>query len=268
MRLSVSNIAWDLEEEPAIADLLRAREVDRVDIAPGKYFADPQAATDAEMAAVRSLWRDRGFAIEGLQSLLFGVAGLNLFDDADGVMFDRLSAMCRIAEGVGARALTFGSPRQRDRTGLDDAEALAVATDMFGRLGDVAARHGVLFCLEANPPAYGCNFMTTTDETAAVVTAVDHPNVRLQLDVGSIAMNAEPATETIARHAHLIGHVHASEPRLAVLGDEGAPHREAAEALRRYRPELTVTVEMAPAAEPHLQAVARALDVAQEAYAR
>jgi len=266
MRISISNIAWELDEEPAIAEQLRAAGVERVDIAPGKYFPDPAAATEAEMAAVRELWRGRGFAIEGMQALLFGTSGLNLFADPDDVMLDRLSAICRIGGGVGARALTFGSPRQRDRTGLDEATTQEVAVRFFRRLGDVAVEHGVIVCLEPNPAIYNCNFMVTADETAEVVAVVDHPGIRMQLDVGALALNGENPATTIARHAALIGHVHASEPRLAVLGEGGAAHVDAAAAFRAARPELAVTIEMAPAPIPHAEAVARAVTLAQEVY--
>ena len=44
MRLSVSNIAWDVEEDDAVAEVLRDLGVDQVDLAPGKYFPDPAAA--------------------------------------------------------------------------------------------------------------------------------------------------------------------------------------------------------------------------------
>lgn len=266
MRLSFSNIAWELDEEEAVAAVLSSRGLSLVDVAPGKYFPDPRAATDADLAVVRKLWRDRGFAIEGMQALLFGTTGLNLFADPDGVMFDWLVAVCRIGSGLGARALTFGSPRQRDRTGLDDAAALEIARDFFGRLGDVAANHGVVVCLEPNPEVYGCNFMTTTKDAAAVVTAIGHPAIRLQLDVGAIALNGESATQAVSDYAPIIGHIHASEPKLVVLGDAGAPHAEAAAALRHHRPDLAVTIEMGPAPEPHVAAVSRALDVAIGTY--
>lgn len=267
MRLSVSNIAWELPEEAVVASLLADAGVDQVDLAPGKYFADPAAASDAEIAAVRQLWRDRGFTIAGMQALLFGTSGFNLFADPDGVMFDRLAAVCRIGGGLGARALTFGSPRQRDRSGLDDAAAEAIAIDFFGRLGDVAAGHGTTLCLEPNPAAYQCNFLTRSDEVAAFVRRLDHPAVRMQLDVGAIAMNAENPRQVVEDAASVIGHVHASEPMLATLGDGGAPHAAVAEALARVRPELTVTVEMAASRdEPHPAAVVRAVALARQAY--
>ena len=48
----------------------------------------------------------------------------------------------------------------------------------------------------------------------------------------AIAANGEDATRTIEEHCALIGHVHASEPGLVVLGDGGAPHAAAGAALR------------------------------------
>jgi D-psicose/D-tagatose/L-ribulose 3-epimerase len=266
MRLSFSNIAWTQDEEEEIASLLADAGVRLVDIAPGKYFADPAAASAADAERVRLWWADRGFAIAGMQALLFGVSGLNLFTD-DGAMLARLSQLCRLGAELGAGALTFGSPRQRDRTGVDDATAERIAVDFFRRLGDAAAGAGVLVCLEPNPAIYGCNFMVRTDEAAAIVRAVDHPAIRLQLDVGAIAANGEDATRTIEDHCALIGHVHASEPGLVVLGDGGAPHVEAGAALRALRAQSIVTVEMAaPPNEPHARAVARALEVAKAAY--
>lgn len=245
MRLSISNIAWPMDIEPLIAEKLREQGFQYVDIAPGKYFSDPEQVSSEQAEAVRDLWARRGFSIHGMQSLLFGTSGYNLFSDDDGRMLARLSAICRLASALGVEALTFGSPRQRDRSAIDnDASALAIATDFFMRLGDAAGRSGVFVCLEPNPVTYNCNFMTTTAETADIVDRVSHPHIRLQLDVGALAMNSEPAQETVKRYAHLIGHVHASEPKLVTLGEGGSPHAQVANALRMYRPNSMVTIEM------------------------
>lgn len=262
MRLSVSNIAWDIADEPAAADLMAAAGIACVDVAPGKYFDDPAAVSEADGERVRRWWADRGFTIVGMQGLLFGTTGLNLFTD-DGTMLRRLADQCRVGRLLGAKALVFGSPKQRDRTGLDDAAATRIAVDFFRRLGDAAAGEGVVVCLEANPAMYGCNFMVRTDEAAAVVQAVDHPAIRLQLDVGTIATNNENP-EIISTYADLFGHAHASEPGLAPLQASPA-HDVAAVHVRRLRPDLTVAVEMVTPPEG-LAAVERAIAVAKAAY--
>lgn len=266
MRISISNIAWEPDQDEAVAAVLRGAGIQAVDLAPGKYLPDILGASDEAIAEVRQRWADRGFRIEGMQSLLFGSTGLNLFGD-DGTMLDRLAAVCRIGEGLGARALTFGSPRQRDRGDRSFEQARDEAVDFFRRIGDIAADRGVLFCLEPNPAVYGCNFMTTAAETAEVVEATDHPAVRMQLDVGALALNGEDAPSTIAHYAALIGHVHASEPQLVPLGRAGSDHRGAASALAETRPELTVTIEMlSPKDENAPAVVAEAVDVAVSAY--
>lgn len=267
MTLSVSNIAWAPDEEDAAAALLARHSVTMVDLAPGRYFVDPAAASDAAIAQVRGWWAERGLGIAGLQSLLFGTQGLNLFADEQGEMFDRLAAVCRIGAGLGARALTFGSPRQRDASGLDPAAARDQASDFFRRLGDIAGREGVVICLEPNAAVYGCNFMVSNPQTADIVRTVDHPAIRMQLDIGNLALNAEPPDATIAAVAPLIGHIHLSEPMLAPLGTGAAPHAEASAAIERYLPDRIMTIEMVRAAdEPALAAVERAIGFARAAY--
>jgi len=79
MRLAISNIAWDITEDEAVAALLQRHQVDAIDIAPGKYFPQPGKATAAEIGAVKSWWAERGIEITGMQALLFGTTGLNVF---------------------------------------------------------------------------------------------------------------------------------------------------------------------------------------------
>lgn len=270
MKVAISNIAWEPRDDEAVAEVLRRYGVDAIDIAPGKYFPDPPNATASDIERVRRDWEARGVRIHGMQALLFGTTGLNLFGEASvrAAMLDRLDAVCRIGAGLGAGPLVFGSPKNRDRKGLDDAQAERVAVDFFRALGDRAARHGVSVCLEPNPERYGSNFMTTTAAAATIVERVDHPAIRLQLDAGALTINAEPVDSTIRTVAALIGHVHASEPDLVTLGDGGADHGAVASALRASLPGATVTIEMvASAREPHVQAVERAVALAVTHYA-
>lgn len=269
MRIAISNIAWDVAEDDAIASVLKSHGVDAIDIAPSKYFPDPERATDADIGKVRRIWERRGLEITGMQSLLFGSTGLNVFGAVavQDAMLQRLAAVCRIGAGLGARRLVFGSPKNRDRSGLSDPQVMAGAVGFFRRLGDSAADQGVVVCLEPNPTRYGANFMTTSAETADIVKAVGHSAIRMQLDTGAMAINGEDAALTVAACASLIGHVHASEPDLVPLGDGNAPHQQVHSALLRHLPGHIVCVEMvATAGESHLTSVDRALAKAVAIY--
>lgn len=262
MRLAISNIAWDITEDEGMATLLKKFSVDAIDIAPGKYFPEPAKATDAGIQAVKQWWAERGIEITGMQALLFGTVGLNVFgpEDVQDALLAHLAAVCRIASGLGARRLVFGSPKNRDRTGLSDEQALAQAVPFFRRLGDIALERGVIICLEPNPTCYGANFMTTSAETAQVVRSVAHPAIRMQLDTGALTINGELAATVLEDCAELIGHVHVSEPNLVPIGDLDTDHGSLHEAMARFIPDHVASIEMvATKDEPHLAAIERAL---------
>lgn len=246
MRISISNIAWDTAYDQQVCAVLQRHGVDAIDIAPGKYFSDFAAASPEKVKRVRSWWSARGIEIIGMQSLLYGTQGLNLFaaPESQQRMLDHLQEVCRIADGLNARRLVFGSPRNRDRSGLSDEQAFATAVMFFQRLAEVAQRYGVIICLEPNPECYGSNFMTSSRETAAVVKAVAHPAIRMQFDSGALSINAESPAMICAEFHHLIGHVHASEPQLLLVGTGSTDHTAVAAALQEFLPNTPVTIEM------------------------
>lgn len=269
MRLAISNIAWETTEDEVIAELLARFAVDAIDIAPGKYFPEPAKATDAEIAQVKDWWAQRGIALTGMQALLFGTTGLNVFgsEQSQAALLQHLAGVCRIGAGLGAARIVFGSPKNRDRSGLTDQQALDAAVLFFRKLGDIAQACGVTICLEPNPTCYGANFMTTSAETAVVVRAIDHPAIRMQLDTGALAINGEDPFTVLEDCAELIGHIHASEPDLLPLGDGGTDHEKMARAVAHYLPEHVVTIEMvATKTEPNAQSIERALQVARQHY--
>lgn len=265
MRLAISNIAWDVSEDEAIAALLKRYGVDAIDIAPGKYFPQPTEATTTGIRRVKDWWAENGIEITGMQALLFGTSGLNVFGtpDVQTAMLKHLDAVCRIGGELGAQYVVFGSPKNRDRSGLNNAEAMAAAVSFFRRMGDIAASHGVIMCLEPNPPCYGANFMTTSAETAQVVAQIAHPAIRMQFDTGALTINGEAPVTVLQECATLIGHIHASEPNLLPLGDGGTNHAQMAEALIESLPNHLVTIEMvATPNESHLVSIERALGIA------
>lgn len=269
MRLAISNIAWDTSEDEVVAELLKRYGVDAIDIAAGKYFPEPAKVTDEDIARVKNWWSERGIEITGMQALLFGTVGLNVFGspEVQEAMLQHLTAVCRIGAGLGATRLVFGSPKNRDRHGLNDEQVSDIAIPFFRRLGDIAQSHGVVICLEPNPPCYGANFMTTSTETAKVVEQAAHPGIRMQLDTGALAINGEDPDAVLQDCASLIGHVHASEPDLLPLGDGGTDHDKMFAALKQYLPTHVVSIEMlATKSEPHPVSIERALTVAVRHY--
>lgn len=269
MRISISNIAWDPADDAAMCRLLHTYQVDAIDIAPGKYFPDPQNASDQAIAEVRQRWEEQGISLVGMQSLLFGTQGLNLFADraVQSKMLSHLQAVSRIAAGLGIPALVFGSPKNRDRQGLSDEATQDIATHFFQQLGDIAQKEGVMICLEPNPECYGANFMTNSADAAAMVRLVNHSAIRMQLDTGAVAINQESIHDIIQQNADIIGHIHLSEANLIPFGRSVVDHKAVTDALHRFLPQRVATIEMLMTQnEPPLVAIEEALAFAIRQY--
>jgi D-psicose/D-tagatose/L-ribulose 3-epimerase len=246
MRISISNIAWDVTDDLKISQILNRYGINAIDIAPGKYFSNFQNTTIDEIKKISQWWEKRGIEIVGMQSLLFGTLNLNIFgqEDVQKRLNNHLIEVMRIANCLGVKRLVFGSPKNRDRTGLSDDETIKIATEFFRNLGTQAEKYNVLICLEPNPTCYGANFMTTTEETASVVKYIDHKNIKMQIDTGAIAINQEDLKSILIQYHSLVGHIHVSEPNLVPIGDLNTNHKDFGANIRQFFQEEVVTIEM------------------------
>lgn len=270
MRVAVSNIAWRADQEDVAKALLVELGIGGVEIAPTMIWPRPTEVAATDLEDYRRTWNDLGIEIVAAQALLFGQPHLRLFD-AESVRAETLrylSRIVRLSAALGARALVFGSPGNRLRGDVPEAQAVEIATRFFRELGEVAHDHGTAVCIEGNAPAYGCDFLRTTSEARALVQQVDHPGVRLQLDTSTMALNGEDFAAEIVAGVPVAGHFHASEPHLSAVRRGGAvDHASAARALKRAGYEGWVSMEMrAHPAAPDLALVREALETVRECY--
>lgn len=253
MRLAVSNIAWEPQDDEAVAEVLRQEGVDAVEVAPSKIWPDVAAAQLPDAVRAREAWQARGMDVLATQALLFGRPELVLFGDdaARGQLVEHLCHVVRLAGSLGARRHVFGSPRNRRRDGLDVQTAQRLAAEAFATVGDAAQESGGALVLEANPVAYGADFLTSAHEAAALVAAIDSAGVRLHLDSACMALSGDDAAECVDRYADLLGHVHLSVPELGPVGEVPDPHHPALlKALARNGYDGVVSIEMRPTATP------------------
>lgn len=269
MRISISNIAWDVSEDKKILNLLKEFHIDAIDIVPGKYFRNPEITTDREINIIKNWWFKNGIEIIGMQSLLFNKSNMNIFGTKETrlIMLDYLKSICHIGNVIGAKRIVFGSPKNRNSKGLSNKETEKIAMDFFNRLGDIAIKENVIICLEPCPVQYGCNFMNTSFETAKIVTKILHPAIKMQLDTGAINMNNEDVLKIFSNYSAYIGHIHISEPNLIPLGDGTNDHINYSKIIKKYLPKSIVSIEMlATKKETHFASIRRALMFANRVY--
>lgn len=268
MRLAASNIAWSAADDLAVARTMASLGFEGLEVAPTLVWPSPLATTPSERLAFRRAWEARGLPVVAMQALVFGRPDLVLFGDAGAreALAAHLRGMIDLAADLGAHALVFGSPRNRARGTLALEEAFEVAAPFFAALGDHAAARGTALCIEAIPPEYGCDFVTTAADAAALVARGGSSGFRLHLDAGGMQLTGD-ALASIARFGGDAAHFHVSEPGLAPVGSSATDHAALAGALRGSGYAGWASVEMrAPEGLCTLELLERALAHAAATY--
>src|SRR5687767_2722402 len=190
MRLAISNLAWQPEDEPAVAEQMSALGIDGVEVVATRRWPAPLEATDAEISDYRRFWQERGIRVVALQALLYSRPDLVLFGspEARRATVDYLAGLARLAAGLGASVLVFGAGAHRRRGALSESAAWSIARDSFGEIGRAAVRHGTVFCLEALPAVQGCDFITDTAQAFAMVEQVGSPGFALNFDTACMRL--------------------------------------------------------------------------------
>lgn len=246
MRLAVSHIAWSAAEEETVAQLLYSLGVRHIEVAPTRIWPNPLDVQEADVRAYRRFWEDRGITIVAMQSLLFGRSD-SIFAPDEVVRLETvhyLAQIMSIAAGLGARRLVFGSPRNRQVGDLAGDVVATLAREFFRAIGDIATGLALTFCLEPNPKEYDCDFVTTVQEGVDLVTYIDHPGVRLNLDLGGMTLSREDLDTVIPSALPLTEHFHISEPFLEPIGTGHADHARASAVLHRHGYDQCVSIEM------------------------
>lgn len=133
MNLSISNIAWNVEEDNEIKTLLKRLGINGIEIAPTKIWENPLACTSIEIEKYKTYWQSNGIELVAMQSLLFGQNHLKLFSNSESrlEMIEYLTGIISLAGQLGIRSLVFGSPKNRLVGSLTKKEQFEIAIPFF-----------------------------------------------------------------------------------------------------------------------------------------
>jgi sugar phosphate isomerase/epimerase len=273
MKYAISNIAWKPHERLAIYALLKSYEFSGLEIAPSLFLGGsktPYEENEMVLIMARDEAKANDLELVSMQALLFGAAGLSLFNDENSrqALTDYCKKAIKFASKLNIPNLVFGSPKNRivpDH--MDDETAQNIAISFFRELGEFACRHNTCIAMEANAAEYGGNFITKTQQAVDLVKAVDSTGFLLNLDIGTMCLEKEEP-EIIYDILPLINHIHISEAFLsAVYKGEPAVHKNQAEIMKKAGYKKTVSIEMTAISEQdNLAHVKKALDFVNRIY--
>lgn len=245
-KISISNLAWNKNEESGVITILKKYQIAGVEIAPSKIWAEPVKAKQGEIEAYKKTWQENGIRVIATTSLLFGHPELTIFESSakrDNTL-NYLKKMIKLTSDLGAGVMIFGSPKNRLAGKLNKSKVEKISIAFFRKLGNAAKKYNLCFCLEPIPQVYGADYLTNTDEVISLIRKIDHPNIKINLDCGAMKINNENFEKTIEKVLPLTGHMHISEKGFRAISDKRFGHNTIAKTLKKLKYARWASIEM------------------------
>lgn len=185
------------------------------EIAPFTLTDDIRGYSQSDRATYRRLVEQGGFEIIGLHWLLAKTEGLYLTtEDVETRRrtSDYLCELARLCSDLGGQTLVLGSPQQRNvPDGQSMDSAMKCAADVIREAADEFAKQSVKLAIEPLGREEG-NFLNLAADGRRLIQMIDHPHVRLHLDVKAMSDEPTPTPQIIRDNADLMIHFHANDP--------------------------------------------------------
>jgi sugar phosphate isomerase/epimerase len=184
----------------------------------------PRTRSDVRRVAERA-----GLRLIGLHWLLAKTQGFHLTSPDPAVRRATaayLGELARAAADLGGSFLVLGSPQQRQLVdGVTPQLGAGYARECIESALPALEDTQIVLCIEPLGPAE-TNFLNTCEEALSLANSLNHPLVRIQLDVKAMATEGRPVADTVLQFGAAAGHFHANDPnrRGPGFGDENFVH--------------------------------------------
>ena len=249
MKLSLCNEvlgALPLEDQCELAARLG---YDGLEIAPFTLAESPELIDAGEARRLRGVVESTGLVVTGLHWLLVKPTRLSVTDPDASVrrrtleVVTRLIALC--AE-LGGAVLVHGSPKQRQiAAGETHAVARSRLRDFLAEAAEVAAQHGVTYCIEPLSKRE-TQLINTVAEAAEIVREVDRASLRTMIDCSAAGLSETSSIADLIDTwlpTGLIAHVQVNDPNRRAPGQGEMRFAPIFAALKRQGYDRTVAVE-------------------------
>ena len=233
MKLSVSNLAWPVEDTDWCLEQLVNHNIQGVELAPLKVFSSWDLTSDDIITSVKEKYNGLGLQISSFQAITFGANDLALLDDKTKVNnfllhMDKVAWLLSELSGENA---VFGSPSLRKMTKYDENELI----HLFKEINAIFAKFKVNFVWETVPSYYGCNLLNNIKSTDKIFNNMELSNVYHHFDTACQHLSGDlkdinSCINFIANSKHL----HISEVGLNNFVNPAKYNTDIVEVLKKY----------------------------------
>jgi hypothetical protein len=241
MKLAISNLAWEKKDNGNLIKYLQTQGINFLEYTPYKLFLFHKTYHE-----IIKFYKKKNINLYSMQSLFFNEKNYYIFGNnfERKLFFNKLKHKINLASRLGTKIIVFGSPITRKTFGLTKRQQYNIAYNLFKKIATLCKKKKIVFCFEANPKIYGCEFINTTKEALKFVKIINNEYFKINLDLGTIIYNKENYLKLISKNINHIGHVQLSVPGLYSLKKYYKKIDKFLKALKMFKYCKTVSIEM------------------------
>jgi sugar phosphate isomerase/epimerase len=207
-KLCVSNISNNSLENEQYYNILKHYGIKYIEIAPTK-FGNWDDLFNNNFKIDKQLTAKFELQMYSFQSITYTIQN-NIFDENNTQLLEHLKKVIDLAIENNVKNLVFGCPKNRKILNNND-NIDSVFINFFKNLGDYIGNRQLTISIENNSVKYDCNYLNTISEVGNIVTKIDHPNIKMMIDIGNCIMDNDNIDDLIM-YKNLINHIHISTP--------------------------------------------------------
>jgi sugar phosphate isomerase/epimerase len=219
-----------------------------IEIAPFTLGDSAENISASLRKETKRIISDSGLETVGLHWLFAGPKGLHITTMDNkiwGRTRDYLSCLLDLCSDIGGKVLVLGSPKQRSiQPGQTCEQAEKRACDLLESVLEKARELDLTICIEPLSPVE-TNFINTVAQGMEIVRKINHPNLKIHLDIKAMCSEQKPVPDIIRSvKAEDIGHFHVNDPNLYGPGMGNVDYAPIAQAIRDIGWDKWLSVEV------------------------
>jgi sugar phosphate isomerase/epimerase len=218
MKFALCNEMFEGRPMVEVCSTAKRLGYDGIELAPFTLAPSAEDISAEQRKEVRQVISDNGLETVGLHWLFAGPSGLHMTTNDEetwGRTRDYLSCLLDLCSDLGGKVLVLGSPKQRSiLDGQTREGAWKKAVELLSSVLDKAGELDLNICLEPLS-TNETDFINTVAEGMQMVRQINHPNMKIHLDIKAMCSEGTPVPDIIRSvQADDVGHFHVNDSNL------------------------------------------------------
>ena len=216
-KLCVSNISNNTLSNIHYYSILNYYGIKYIEIAPTKFYEWNLLFQNDEMKTIINETNKFDLTIYSFQSITYTINN-NIFDLDNSNLLNHCKNVIDLACNNKVKNLVFGCPRNRKILSNNTLYNETIFIDFMTELGNYISDRKLIISIENNSKSYNCNFLNTIDEVGMITLKINHPKIKMMVDIGNMIMENDNL-ENIVNYKDIIYHIHISTPFMKPLNN-------------------------------------------------